>query len=57
MGPKAPKPEFAEPERALDEILSKLKGTRDPNQRRELLRDMRLLLSAADRVVESPAPP
>ncbi|HEY3038064.1 MAG TPA: hypothetical protein VGJ66_04965 [Pyrinomonadaceae bacterium] len=57
MKPKAPKPEFAELERALDETLSKLKRTRDANQRRELLRDMRLLLAAADRVVDSPAQP
>jgi hypothetical protein len=51
------KPEFVKLERELDKTLSKLKKTRDPNVRRELLREMRLLLLEADRRLDSPTQP
>jgi len=51
------KPEFVKLERDLDKTLSKLKKTRDPNVRRELLREMRLLLLEADRRLDSPTQP
>ncbi len=51
------KPEFAKLERDLDKTLSKLKKTRDPNVRRDLLREMRLLLMEADRMLDSPTQP
>ena len=57
MDAKARKPEFVKLERDLDKTLSKLKKTRDPNVRRELLREMRLLLMEADRMLDSPAQP
>ena len=51
------KPEFAKLQRDLDKTLSKLKRTRDPNVRRDLLREMRLLLMEADRMLDSPTQP
>jgi hypothetical protein len=47
------KPEFAEVQRKLDEALAKLKATQDPNLRRELLKEMRLLLIEAERLAYS----
>jgi hypothetical protein len=44
--------EFAEIQRELGEIVSKLKATRDPQVKRRLLREMRLLLAQADRIIE-----
>jgi len=57
MNIEARKPEFVKLERELDKTLSKLKKTRDPNVRRELLREMRLLLLEADRRLDSPTQP
>jgi len=57
MNIDARKPEFVKLERELDKTLSKLKKTRDPNVRRELLREMRLLLLEADRRLDSPTQP
>jgi hypothetical protein len=57
MDTKARKPEFVKLERDLDKTLSKLKQTRDPSVRRELLREMRLLLMEADRMLDSPTRP
>jgi len=57
MDTKARKPEFVKLEQELDKTLSKLKQTRDPNVRRELLREMRLLLMEADRRLDSPTQP
>jgi hypothetical protein len=57
MDIEARKLEFVKLERELDKTLSKLKRTRDPNVRRELLREMRLLLLEADRRLDSPTQP
>jgi hypothetical protein len=57
MNIEARKLEFVKLERELDKTLSKLKKTRDPNVRRELLREMRLLLLEADRRLDSPTQP
>ena len=57
MDIEARKPEFVKLERELDKTLSKLKRTRDPNVRRDLLREMRLLLMEADRMLDSPTQP
>jgi len=43
--------EFAEIERLLAEVLSKLKETHDPQLRRTMLADMRRLLSEADHLI------
>ena len=45
--------EFAEVQRKLDELVAKLKATQDPNLRRELLKEMRLLLVEAERIAYS----
>ena len=42
---------FQRLERELDQALSNLKNTKDPQLRRELLLEMRLLLLAADRLL------
>ena len=57
MNIEARKLEFVKLERELDKTLSKLKRTRDPNVRRDLLREMRLLLMEADRMLDSPTQP
>ena len=57
MNIEARKPEFVKLERELDKTLSKLKKTRDPNVRRVLLREMRLLLLEADRRLDPPTQP
>ena len=57
MDIEARKPEFVKLQRDLDKTLSKLRKTRDPNARRELLREMRLLLLEADRILDSPTQP
>jgi hypothetical protein len=43
--------EFAEIQRELEQIVSKLKATHDPSVKRRLLREMRLLLAQADRII------
>jgi hypothetical protein len=45
-------PELGKLERELEEAVSKLKKATDPNLRRELLRNMRLLLAEADRLLD-----
>jgi hypothetical protein len=49
--------EFAEVARLLEETLSELKQSRDPQLRRIMLADMRLLLSEADRLLAEHASP
>jgi hypothetical protein len=53
MDSKPASPEFVKLERELEEAVLKLKQAQDPNLRRELLRNMRLLLQEADRLVDS----
>ena len=43
--------EFIDVEREIGETLQKLKHTTDPSGRRHLLREMRCLLSEADRIL------
>lgn len=43
--------EYQQVEHDLERALSRLKDTKDPNQRRELLLRMRQLLAEADRFV------
>jgi hypothetical protein len=43
-------PDFDKVARQLEETLSQLKGTEDPEQRKSLLRTMRRLLIEADRI-------
>jgi len=43
-------PDFDKVARQLEETLSQLKGTKDPEQRKSLLRTMRRLLVEADRL-------
>jgi hypothetical protein len=45
-------PEFVKLERELEEAVSNLKKATDPDLRRELLRNMRLLLAEADRLLD-----
>jgi hypothetical protein len=40
--------DFQQVQRELEEAVSKLKGTKDPQQRRQLLMEMRRLLAEAD---------
>jgi hypothetical protein len=44
--------DFAEIQRSLEEILSQLKTTWEPNFRKKLLREMRRLLVEADRFLD-----
>lgn len=44
-------PPIAAIEQKLDEIVSKLKNSHDPEQKRELLREMRALMADLDRFV------
>jgi hypothetical protein len=47
--------DFRQVEQDLAQAVSKLNGTKDPKLRRELLRELRLLLVEADRLlVETP---
>jgi hypothetical protein len=46
-----PETEFSELEQKLEAVLAELKGTKDPNLRRRLLLDMRMLLLEADRLL------
>ncbi len=43
-------PDFDKVSKQLEETLSQLKGTKDPEQRKSLLRTMRRLLVDADRI-------
>jgi hypothetical protein len=43
--------EFSEIQRELEEIVSELKATHDPSVKKRLLRQMRLLLARADRII------
>jgi hypothetical protein len=43
-------PDFEKVAKQLEETLSQLKGTKDPAQRKALLRTMRRLLVEADRL-------
>lgn len=43
-------PDFDKVARQLEETLSQLKGAKDPEQRKSLLRTMRRLLIEADRI-------
>jgi len=43
--------DFAEVEQRLEHALLKLKRTKDPTSRRDLLREFRLLLVEADRII------
>ena len=43
-------PDFDKVARQLEETLSQLKSTKDPEQRKSLLRTMRRLLIEADRI-------
>jgi signal recognition particle GTPase len=45
-----PETDFEKLAQQLEETLSKLKGTKDPDERKALLRAMRLLLVEADRI-------
>jgi hypothetical protein len=47
------RPEFPEVQRELDEIITKLKATNDPNLRRELLKQMGKLVAEAERLAYS----
>ena len=47
------KREFTDVQRELEDVLSKLKATKDPNVRRPLLREMRHLLGEAERLLQS----
>jgi len=47
------KREFADVQREIEDVLSKLKSTKDPNVRRPLLREMRHLLGEAERLLQS----
>jgi hypothetical protein len=42
--------DFPQVQRDLEEVLSKLKTTLDPNVRKDLLREMRRLLADAERL-------
>ena len=44
-------PDFDKVAMQLEETLSQLKGTKDPEERKSLLRTMRRLLVEADRIV------
>ena len=44
--------EFAEVQRALEDVVSKLKATHDLKIRKKLLRDMMLSLAEADRILD-----
>lgn len=43
-------PDFEKVSKQLEETLSQLKGTKDPEKRKALLRSMRRLLVEADRL-------
>ena len=43
--------DFAELEQRLEQAVLKLKRTKDPKSRRDLLRELRLLLVEADRII------
>jgi predicted NAD-dependent protein-ADP-ribosyltransferase YbiA (DUF1768 family) len=45
-----PEPDFENLAQQLDETVSKLKVTKDPEQRKSLLQTMRRLLVEADRI-------
>lgn len=44
--------EFAEIQREIEEIVSKLRSTHDPEVRRRLFRQMRVLLGDADKLLD-----
>jgi hypothetical protein len=44
--------EFAEIQREIEEIVSKLRLTHDPEVRRRLFRQMRVLLGDADKLLD-----
>jgi hypothetical protein len=46
--------EFMDVQRELEDVLSKLKASKEPNVRRPLLREMRHLLGEAERLSLSP---
>jgi hypothetical protein len=45
--------DFADMQRELEEAARKLKATKDPKDRREILKEMGLLLKEADRLTAS----
>ena len=49
-----PARDFRQIEHDLDQAVEKLKGTDDPKLRRNLLLELRLLLTEADRVLHEP---
>jgi hypothetical protein len=50
-----PEREFMDVQRQLEDVLSKLKATKDANVRRPLLREMRYLIGEAERLSLSAA--
>jgi hypothetical protein len=46
---------FAELQRKIEETVEKVKATKDPFLRREVLREWRRLLGEADRTLKKPA--
>jgi hypothetical protein len=46
---------FVELQRKIEETVEKLKATKDPFLRREVLRELRRLLAQADRALKKPA--
>jgi hypothetical protein len=46
--------DFPQVERELEEVISKLKTTLDPNVRKDLLREMRRLLADAESLAHKP---
>ena len=53
MAEKAKEKEFAKVQKALDDALWNLKGTKDPEFRRAFLRQISSLLKEAHRILES----
>jgi len=52
-----PERDFAEIEQRLEHALLRLKRTKDPKSKRDLLRELRLLLVEADRVIHETSGP